>query len=260
MIDCYFPCWKFLREYNRENQISLLFPARSACRRLCGAKLAQSYPSIYPTGVTRYDPDKAHNSYILLPILTGRPRDRTALLSVPKSLRLIDMNGNVVHEWNSVRSWQRYRLLPNCNVQAIVDDGAGVGGRNAIVEYDWDGNEVWRWSPKGPRSDQWRWFYTPYYLHHDFAGQPNGELLAMYSIPVPKEKLEVVEDLDWPYFVVIDKDSGEVVYKGSHDYKGGGARQHEAHMIPKGMPGRGIFSFLTMAPMRPTKAISVQPS
>jgi hypothetical protein len=43
-------------------------------------------PSVYPTGVTRYDPAKAYNSYVLFS-------------AADKVTRLIDLNGNVVHEW-----------------------------------------------------------------------------------------------------------------------------------------------------------------
>ena len=44
-------------------------------------------PSVFPTGVTRYDPDRAYNSYVLF---SGADR----------ITRLIDLNGNVVNEWS----------------------------------------------------------------------------------------------------------------------------------------------------------------
>src|ERR1044072_2511281 len=44
--------------------------------------------SVYPTATTRYDPAKAFNSFVLF---TGG--DNIA--------RLIDMNGNTVHEWRN---------------------------------------------------------------------------------------------------------------------------------------------------------------
>ena len=200
-------------------------------------------------------------------------------------------------------------------------------GINHIVEYDWDSNEIWRWRPDqrgigGRLSDQ-----QSHYLHHDFELMPNGELLAMYSVPVPEEILETVVDVDWPYFGrirrqglqligdelvyvtregeetwkwaahdhidindfapawrriidwshgnsvravpenkwydagderfkpgnviyntrnlpnfwVISRETGEITYQGGHRYLGGLAGQHEAHMIPKGLPGAGNF-------------------
>src|ERR1700691_3731385 len=47
---------------------------------------AMAGPSVYPTGVTRYDPAKAYGSYVLFS-------------AADKITRLIDLNGNVVHEW-----------------------------------------------------------------------------------------------------------------------------------------------------------------
>jgi hypothetical protein len=46
----------------------------------------QGAPQIYPTGVTIYDPKKAHNSYVIF----GSPDGKT---------HLIDMNGNEVKQW-----------------------------------------------------------------------------------------------------------------------------------------------------------------
>lgn len=43
-------------------------------------------PSVYPTGVTRYDPAKAFNQYV---IFSG----------ADKKIHLIDMNGNEVKTW-----------------------------------------------------------------------------------------------------------------------------------------------------------------
>ena len=49
--------------------------------------VAAGAPSIYPTGVTRYDPQSAYGTYVLF----GAPDDKTYL---------IDMDGNVVHSWD----------------------------------------------------------------------------------------------------------------------------------------------------------------
>ena len=290
----------------------------------CIPQSAQAYPSVYPTGVTRYDPDKAYNGYTLLPMVTNYGAS-AEVIREPDYARLIDMNGNLVKDWPEVNSWQRYRLQPNCSIMAIEE--GEVEGLNAIVEFDWNGDELWRWSPEQQQAGGRLSPHQSHHLHHDFELMQNGELLVMYSVQVPEEKLELVEDVDWPYFGkirrkgvqligdelayvnregeitwtwtahdhidvneflpawrriidwthgnavraipenkwydngderfkpgnvvyntrnlpyfwVIDRDSGEVVYKGSHRYLGGFAGQHEAHMIPKGFPGAGNF-------------------
>ena len=51
------------------------------------ASIVHAGPSIYPTGVTRYDPGKAYNVFILF----SGSDDKT---------HLIDMEGNEVHRWD----------------------------------------------------------------------------------------------------------------------------------------------------------------
>jgi len=50
-------------------------------------------PSVFPTGVTIYLPDKAHNNYVIFDTKDG-------------FTRLIDMNGNQVKFWSRVLWWQ----------------------------------------------------------------------------------------------------------------------------------------------------------
>ena len=45
--------------------------------------------SVFPTGVTRYEPERAHNSYVLFDGRDGQTH-------------LIDMNGNDVHTWDYI--------------------------------------------------------------------------------------------------------------------------------------------------------------
>jgi outer membrane protein assembly factor BamB len=42
---------------------------------------------------------------------------------------------------------------------------------------------------------------------------------------------------------IIDKQSGDVVWEATHDYKGGMAHSHEPEMIVKGRPGAGNIIF-----------------
>ena len=67
-----------------------MLPIKSALPLLLsGAVLSSSAfaaPSVYPTGVTRYDPDRAFNQYV---IFSG----------ADKRTHLIDMNGNEVKAW-----------------------------------------------------------------------------------------------------------------------------------------------------------------
>src|SRR6185437_10062840 len=56
-----------------------------------GAGGADAAPSVYPTGVTIYDPARAYNSYVLFGDASAGARGET---------HLIDMNCNEVHSWD----------------------------------------------------------------------------------------------------------------------------------------------------------------
>ncbi len=80
--------------------------------------MAFTYPSVFPTGTTIYKPQEAYSSYILISDHASLGNHSSAKVRaesvVPDDVRLIDMNGNVVHTWKVVPYFnKRSRLLPN---------------------------------------------------------------------------------------------------------------------------------------------------
>jgi len=84
--------------------------------------VALAEPSVFPTGVTIYDPSLAFNSYVVF----ASPDHKT---------RLIDMSGAVVHQWDyagfpseildpAVTGGKKGHLL----VQLSTIEGGGAGG------------------------------------------------------------------------------------------------------------------------------------
>lgn len=118
-------------------------------------------PSVFPTGVTIYDPKKAFNGFVLFD-----GRDERSYL--------IDMNGRDVHTW-------RYSGFP----VEMIDPALNKGRRGhvllqkepnnyenrTLLELDWEGNVVWEWGQKAPggRAAQ----------THDLARLPNGNTLVL---------------------------------------------------------------------------------
>ena len=99
--------------------------------------------SVFPTGTTIYDPAQAYSTYVLISdhSAIGNHSSATARAQAgggsPTDIRLIDMNGNVVHTWEVAPNFnKRSRLLPNGNL-------VYVGANKTIYEYDWDGEVVW---------------------------------------------------------------------------------------------------------------------
>lgn len=87
---------------------------------------------------------------------------------------LIDMHGEIVHDWHHGLPPMSNYFLDNGHVVFLsrIDDnpvffGGGIGGR--IQELDWDGKVVWEYV----LSNEQRM------LHHDIEPMPNGNWLAI---------------------------------------------------------------------------------
>jgi hypothetical protein len=111
-------------------------------------------PAIDPrSGVLQHNKDKSTPGYTLF-----------TPLGLYNSY-LIDMDGEVVHQWDLPSDVGNYTyLLENGNLLAALrteDENPKLpakGGR--IVEFDWDGNIVWE--------------HIDHLQHHDFRRKPNG--------------------------------------------------------------------------------------
>lgn len=196
---------------------------------VAGALLFTSVPAFSveslstPTGVHVWDKAAAYDGYTLLsPNMT-------------KDVYLIDMNGDVVHTWNTQGMPGLYaELLPNGNLlrgirynPKIVPFGGVSGG---VQEIDWDGNVVWEYKLYGPTAVQ----------HHAFSRMPGGNTLIVaweyktYEEALAKgrkagtipQKGEKKYDGLWAdYLVEVDQDGKEVWSWHAWDHVGTGADQ-----------------------------------
>jgi len=278
----------------------------------CAGASVFAYPTVYPTGTTIYDPDAAYSSYILISDHADMGNHASAAVraqsKIPGDVRLIDMNGNVVHTWNVDPYFnKRSRLLPNGHL-------VFAGSDKTIFEYDWDSNVVWQrkgigsvndlrvlpngnrlliahepipqyaqdkvkdvgekiapwWEPRKRGSEEhqlgadiyevnldgevvWEWHAHDHLDLNLFSPvAPLDDWLHVNSIaPLPENKwfdsgdtrfrpgniLLNARNINMMY--IIDKQSGDVVWEGTHHYKGGMAHSHEPEMIKKGLPGAG---------------------
>ena len=93
------------------------------------------HATIYPTGVTLYDPAKAWSGYTIFPAA-----DLGALL--------IDMNGREVQLWKGLQGFPN-KLLPNGQVfgsTGLRHPDHSFQDQTDLVQVDWEGNIVWRFS------------------------------------------------------------------------------------------------------------------
>jgi hypothetical protein len=137
-------------------------------------------PSVYPTGVTRYDPAVAYNCDVLFS-------------AADHKTYLIDMNGNVIHRWdhegfpsrmldpalvNGVKGEVGLQLTA---ASATPASGPGVGlipgqpaqFRNSTFGFvDWGGQIAWQWGGEQAPGGAAR-------QHHDWARLTNGDTLIL---------------------------------------------------------------------------------
>jgi hypothetical protein len=152
---------------------------------------AQAVPSVYPTGVTIYDPALAYNSYVVF----GGTDHKT---------HLIDMNGHEVHRWEfagfpselldpAVTGGKLGHVL----VQLSTDERAGAGvvpnmpaefRNRTIGELDWDGKTVWEWGEQAPGGAARQ--------HHDWYRLANGNTLILANALHPIDGFKLPKILD----------------------------------------------------------------
>jgi hypothetical protein len=136
-------------------------------------------PSVYPTGITIYEPEKCWNGYTLFGAELHRNNGYGAVL--------IDMNGNVVNHWQGLDGFPN-KMLPGGHVMGstgVRNMKYGYQDMVDLVEADWDGKIVWKFDRyervKDPRQPP-RWMARQ---HHDYQreGNPVG-----YYVPAMKAK------------------------------------------------------------------------
>jgi hypothetical protein len=126
---------------------------------------ANAEPSIYPTGVTRYNPAKAYNVFILFS-------------GTDEKTHLVDMNGNEVRRWDykGIPSGMLDPALTGERGHVMVqlaksDIEKGDPSSKTIGVVDWNGKIVWQWGEHAPGGEALQ--------HHDWSRLPNGNTLVL---------------------------------------------------------------------------------
>ena len=157
------------------------------------------------TGLTAWDPEQTFDGLTLFAPSLGF------------SAFLIDMNGQIAHQWDIVEPGGQNTvwfvdMLPNGNLMAMVHQPAGdappfVFKGGIVMELDWDGNVVWQFDDPD--------------LHHDVRVLPNGNLLLLRAEAVPDDLVPQLQgglagtegDSVWTDYVVEATRDGEIVWE-----------------------------------------------
>lgn len=123
------------------------------------------HPSVYPTGATLYDPQRAWSGY-------------TLFQATEHGAVLVDMNGRVVREWPELHGFPN-KILPGGAIlghSGERDPRYGMQDMLDLIQVDWEGNVTWKFDRYEQVSDPGnatRWMAR---AHHDYqrAGNPVG--------------------------------------------------------------------------------------
>lgn len=121
-----------------------------------------TYPSIYPTGTTLYDPNQCWNGF-------------TVYQSKYLGALLIDMNGTEVKLWKGLQGFPN-KMLPGGFILGYSGERNTKYGMQDfidLVQVDWDGKVVWKFNEyefiEDPGEEP-QWMAR---VHHDYQRQGN---------------------------------------------------------------------------------------
>ena len=133
-------------------------------------------------GLRKYDREKTAPGYVLY-----TPDHSNRFL-------LIDLDGEIVHEWPAWTSHFGY-LLPNGHL--LLDTEFSPDRPVGVAELDWEGNEVW---------------FCPCQIHHDFQRTSSGNTLLLCQRPISAPGVHPAEKLLSTYIYEVNSDC-EVVWE-----------------------------------------------
>jgi hypothetical protein len=119
--------------------------------------------TVYPTGTTIYNPEQCWNGYTLFPATLSEGKLAGAVL--------IDMNGNVVNQWEGLDGLPN-KMLPGGYIMGSTGQ-VGVQDMIDVVQCDWDGEIVWKFYKYALVGDSGR---KPEWIarqHHDYQREGN---------------------------------------------------------------------------------------
>jgi len=155
-----------------------------------------TYPSVYPTGVTIYDPARCWSGYTVF-----QAKEAGALL--------IDMNGGEVQLWKELHGMPN-RILPGGHlIGSTGERSTAFGSQDGIdlIQVDWDGNIVWRFNQyefiEDPGEEP-QWMARQ---HHDYQreGNPVGYYAPGLEPLTDRGKTMILSHKDIKNPVICDK-------------------------------------------------------
>ncbi|MEQ8955741.1 MAG: aryl-sulfate sulfotransferase, partial [Gammaproteobacteria bacterium] len=96
-----------------------------------GIQSVVAIPSVFPTGTTIYNPEKAWNGYTIIDTA-----DREGAV-------LIDMNGNVLRRWEEMKGMGPFRMMPGGHVFGATAFRHPYQESVGLLQLSWEGERIW---------------------------------------------------------------------------------------------------------------------
>ena len=168
--------------------------------------LSWAFPSVFPHGTTIYKPEKCWNGYTVFGVETAG-----------QGCVLIDMNGNVVHEWKNVSELEHpTKLLKGGYVMGATRQKPEMVGRTFgdpmsadLSICDWNGKILRNIPLAGMHHDfQVEGNPTGYYSPTmDVEYKPEGKILVLSHLFTENPAITNKKPLDDDYIFEVDKDN-----------------------------------------------------
>jgi len=190
------------------------------------------------------------------------------LVTVGRNRRIVeyDWGGNIVWTHEGIGSVNDMRVLSNGNKLLVAHEPMPSEFQQQV--QDQEATQWWDERKRGTEEEQlsadlyevnadgeivWEWHaYNHLDLNRWSPATPPGDWLHVNSMaPLPENKWYDSGDLRFKpgnillnarnidSIYIIDKESKEIVWEGTHHYNGGMSHSHEPEMIEKGLPGAG---------------------
>jgi len=193
--------------------------------------------SVFPTGTTIYEPEKAYNCYVLHEGRDGRSY-------------LIDMNGNTVHSW-PYTGFPVEMIDPEINQGRLGDifcqKEPEIFSNENLLIVNWDANIVWQWGQNAPGGGAQQ--------NHDLAPLPNGNIMVVAKLVRHLPELSDEPVNDQAIYEVTR--AGEIVWtwiSSEHIEEFGFSGEKKNLLFSNTMrPRSSIFVINDMAPLGPNK-------
>ena len=188
------------------NRRQFLMGLSAAAAATAAPSLSWAFPSVFPHGTTIYKPEKCWNGYTVFGVETAG-----------QGCVLIDMNGNVVHEWKNVSELEHpSKLLRGGYIMGATRQKPEMKGRTYgdpmsadLSICDWNGKIVRNIPLAG--------------MHHDFQVEgnptgyhspdmpveykPEGKILVLSHLFTENPAITKKKPLDDDYIFEMDKDN-----------------------------------------------------